>query len=82
MSVEARMTVPTSSPKNKRAAALGGALLPISRPDLDNLAKIADALNLIVWVDDAQVVDLHVRKTYSDTPALIIDVEPAPNFFA
>jgi len=33
------------------------------KPDADNLAKaILDALNGIVYHDDSQVVDLHVRK--------------------
>ena len=31
--------------------------------DADNLAKpILDAANLILWLDDSQIVDLHVRK--------------------
>lgn len=33
------------------------------RPDADNEAKLVmDALNGLVWTDDAQVVDLHVVK--------------------
>lgn len=33
------------------------------KPDADNVAKLVmDALNGLAWVDDAQVVDLHVRK--------------------
>ena len=33
------------------------------KPDADNEAKLVmDALNGLVWADDAQVVDLHVVK--------------------
>ena len=33
------------------------------RPDADNESKLVmDALNGLVWVDDAQVVDLHVGQ--------------------
>ena len=33
------------------------------KPDADNESKLVmDALNGLVWADDAQVVDLHVRK--------------------
>lgn len=33
------------------------------KPDADNEAKLVmDALNGLAWADDAQVVDLHVRK--------------------
>lgn len=37
-----------------------------STPDADNLAKITDALNGVVWKDDEQVCELVVRKFYSD----------------
>tara|TARA_R100001460_G_scaffold16061_3_gene35306 strand:- start:637 stop:1020 length:384 start_codon:yes stop_codon:yes gene_type:complete len=38
-----------------------------SKPgDVDNLAKgVMDACNKLVWVDDVQVVELHVNKVYS-----------------
>lgn len=38
---------------------------PISRPDIDNLAKaICDALNGVCWKDDAQICKLTARKFY------------------
>lgn len=37
------------------------------KPDVSKLARAAeDALTRIVWGDDAQITDLHVRKRYVD----------------
>ena len=59
----------------KRDAALAGTLLPIDRPDADNLLKIAcDAMKGIILADDASVVDASVSKRYSDDPRLRIEV--------
>lgn len=59
----------------KRDAALAGTLLPIGRPDADNLLKIAcDAMKGIILADDASVVDATVRKRYSDDRRLRIEV--------
>ena len=44
--------------------------------------EILDSLNLIVWVDDSQIVDLRVIKRYSAQPQLTIDVEALDDFFA
>lgn len=53
--------VPASWPKKKRDAAVW----VTKRPDVDNLAKIlADSMNKIVFVDDAQVASLTVQKKY------------------
>lgn len=38
---------------------------PVVRPDLDKLTRaVNDALTKIVFKDDSQVVDMHVRKIY------------------
>lgn len=66
--------VPQSWSKKDQEAARAGALMPTSRPDWDNYGKITDALNEIVWKDDAQVVDGRVIKRYSACPALRIEV--------
>ena len=45
------------------------------RPDADNVLKAAaDALNGIVWRDDAQVASAQIIKTYANTPKLVIEV--------
>lgn len=75
--------IPVSWSAREREAALVGAILPTSRPDWDNYGKITDALNGVVWHDDAQVTDGRVIKIYSDQPALRIEVremiEPGGN---
>lgn len=72
--VEIRMPVAASKPKKWQAAALAGSIRPTKKPDADNFAKVLDALNLIVWTDDSQVVDLHVTKIYHEAPAFIATV--------
>lgn len=43
---------------------------------VDNLAKLVkDALNGVFWRDDAQVVDLTVKKRYSDVPRTEVMIE-------
>lgn len=38
---------------------------PAGKPDIDKLARaVLDALKLVVWTDDAQVVSLNLRKRY------------------
>jgi Holliday junction resolvase RusA-like endonuclease len=46
------------------------------RKDLDNLSKgVLDALNGIVFVDDRQIVDLHLQKYYDkDNPGVSVCV--------
>lgn len=68
-------SIPESWSIKKRAAAIAGAARPIGKPDVDNYAKCMDALNKIVWTDDSLIVDLNVKKCYSDRPRLEIYVE-------
>lgn len=78
LSVEivALMPIAASWPKKRQAAALAGTERPTKKPDLDNVAKLLDGLNLIVWADDAQIVELHVAKFYSAQPSLTVRVQP------
>jgi Holliday junction resolvase RusA-like endonuclease len=55
--------------------ALGGAVLPVGKPDLDNLLKaVLDAINAIVFADDSQVVSLLASKTYGARPQVSVSV--------
>ena len=75
VSVDAHFPVPQSWSKRDRAAALIGEIRPKGKPDSDNLLKTAgDALNGIVWLDDAQIVDADIHKYYSVKPLLHIEV--------
>ncbi len=39
----------------------------ITRPDADNLIKgIKDGCNKVIWHDDSQIVEMKVRKYYSE----------------
>lgn len=73
------LPIARSWPHKKQFAAELDALRPIGKPDLDNFAKILDALNLIVWNDDSQVVDLSVSKHYDLAPRLEITVDALPD---
>ncbi|KAA2237703.1 RusA family crossover junction endodeoxyribonuclease [Salinarimonas soli] len=77
VSVFAFMTIPASWSRKRQDMARRNELRPTKKPDWDNFAKILDALNKVVWDDDAQIVDGFVRKFFSDTPELVVTVEPA-----
>lgn len=69
--------IPKTKPEKWKAAARRGELRPTSKPDFDNFAKVVDALNLIVWVDDAYVVQGNVGKFYGDRPLFAVRVRYA-----
>jgi len=57
--------IPTSYSKKRTEACLKGSERPIKKPDIDNIAKcFLDAMNEIVYMDDTQVLTLHVTKVY------------------
>lgn len=59
--------------KSKGPAAEAGEIRPVTKPDVDNVCKVIDALNGIVWPDDNQVVELTVEKFYSVRPRLELE---------
>jgi Holliday junction resolvase RusA-like endonuclease len=74
----AYLRIPQSVSKKRRADMLSGAERPTKKPDGDNLAKLTmDALNGVCWRDDVQVVDLTVKKFWSDEPRLVVEISPA-----
>ena len=57
--------IPASYSKKRTEACLSGSERPIKKPDIDNIAKcFLDAMNEIVYLDDTQVLTLHVTKVY------------------
>ena len=75
--VTAFLPIPVSFSKKKRAAAAQGLHLPSKKPDVDNYLKQLDALNTIVWRDDALIVVATIRKVYAEKPRLEIEVREA-----
>jgi Holliday junction resolvase RusA-like endonuclease len=74
--VTATFPVPESWPLKKRDEALQGLRRPTGKPDTDNLLKMIDGLNEIIWNDDSQVVDALARKFYGAKPGLLVEVWP------
>ena len=72
--VEAFMPIPESWSNKKRAAAAAGDIFCTTKPDMDNIVKLLDALNKIVWNDDAQIVMMQSHKAYSEYPRLRVSV--------
>jgi Holliday junction resolvase RusA-like endonuclease len=61
--------IPKSMSKRDQAAALQGALRPITKPDCSNYVKaFEDGIKGVVIADDALIVTLHVEKHYSERP--------------
>lgn len=71
LAVHAVFDVPKSWSRKRRSAAFASPMT--SRPDADNIAKlVTDALNGVLYADDAQIHALTVVKRYAST-----DDEPA-----
>lgn len=70
------IAIPGSWSTKKQTAAASGEIYPVGRPDWDNYAEMLDALNGIVWTDDARVVTAVVHKRYSVRPRLVVHVRP------
>ena len=76
LTVSAWFQIPASWPEKKKASARFGNLRPASRPDADNVLKaVSDAMNGVVYRDDAQAVHVTVIKRFADAPRVDIQVE-------
>jgi len=67
---------PKSLSKKERNEIDGGKTVPkTTKPDIDNLTKaILDALNGIVWKDDAQVTQINIQKVWSAKDQIEIEI--------
>ena len=74
--IEAHFPIPGSWSKKRQREALIGLIRPTGKPDFDNIGKVCDACNGILWRDDAQIVEGAVVKRYSEKPLLRITVWP------
>lgn len=75
VSITAYYRIPQSASKRMQAQMMENAVLPMKRPDIDNIGKsVLDALNGIAYKDDAQVCELFVQKLYSREPMIVVTV--------
>ena len=80
LSIDAYFEVPKSKSKKFREAALSGLEYPTKKPDLSNIIKgIEDAINNLVYYDDACIVSLSVCKFYSDVPRVEVVISECKN---
>lgn len=74
--VSCLFAIPMSFSKRKTVEALAGRLHPTKKPDADNVLKaVCDGMNGVVWRDDAQAVEVVVRKLYAPLPCVTVVVE-------
>ena len=67
---------PKNTSKKKKEVMLNGGAFPVRKPDADNIAKIIlDALNGTAYHDDAQIVQLSVRKQYAENSSVEVILE-------
>ena len=75
--VDLRMAVPASWTQKRRAEALAGRIRPTVKPDLDNVLKLLDAWNGLIWEDDSQIAEAHISRHYALTPRALFTIEHA-----
>ena len=74
--IVARFLPPASASKKKQREMLAGDILPLKKPDMDNIVKVvADALNGTAYRDEKQIVLVSAKKDYSAMEGLDITVE-------
>lgn len=73
--VDLSLEIPASWSKKRRALAIAGTICATKKPDADNVLKgLKDGCNGIVWNDDAQVVQIELRKAYGEVPHAAVAV--------
>lgn len=71
--IEFSFSPPKSWSKKRQISAIKGEIRHTSKPDIDNLAKaLLDACNGLLWLDDSQITDAHIRKRYAEKPGITI----------
>ena len=74
--IDAYYEIPKSTSKKTFREMVANLVFPTKKPDWDNIGKIVcDALNGIAYKDDAQIVDGHVVKHYSEVPYTEVLIE-------
>ena len=67
------MAIPKGTSRIRTNLMLQNELVPMKKPDIDNLIKfILDCLNGILFDDDSQIIEVKARKCYSDNPRTVV----------
>ena len=67
---------PVSWSKKKINEAIQGKHQPAVKPDVSNLVKFyEDCMNGLIYIDDAQIVELSARKVYALEAGTTITIE-------
>lgn len=75
ISISAYYQIPKAFNREKKEFATRGIILPVVRPDLDNVVKaILDGLNGIAYHDDSQVIGITAVKCYSEEPRVEVSI--------
>jgi Holliday junction resolvase RusA-like endonuclease len=65
--------VPASTAKSRVGQMLQHLILPLKKPDADNVAKaVLDGLNGVAYLDDTQVTDLTVIRRFDERPRVVV----------
>lgn len=65
--------IPKSVTKKQKEQMIKGEILPVVKPDLDNVIKcVLDALNGIAFKDDKDVITVTGIKKYSENPRIVV----------
>lgn len=71
------MPIPASKSKLKKKQMANGLIAHACKPDLDNLVKfICDAMEGIIFKNDSQIVEMHLKKIYSEKPGTFARILP------
>lgn len=78
MDLIAKMPIPKSWSKKKKAEAMAGGIWPDKKPDLSNIIKqIEDVAQGLLFDDDKQICEITARKEYSTKPRWIVKLRQA-----
>jgi Holliday junction resolvase RusA-like endonuclease len=78
LTMRAIFAVPVSWSKRQKARAILHEIKPAKKPDYDNILKAwSDAMNTVVFRDDALIVRVEFEKVYGHQPVVVVTVKPA-----
>lgn len=70
-----RVAPPASTSKKKVESMLQGILLPLKKPDIDNVFKaVADGCNGIAYADDKQIIGIDITKRYAASDGIDVTI--------